>query len=306
MAQFTEGIITKCVGGFYTVEAADAVYECQARGIFRKRKIVPLAGDTAEITLLSNGKGCLEEIGARRNSLVRPPVANLDSLVVVASITEPEPNALIIDKMIAVAESSHIEPVVVVSKADLNDTAWMETIYRKAGFEVFVVSVKTGEGVEQLRARLTGKLSAFTGNSGVGKSSLLNAIDPHFQLQTGEISKKLGRGRHTTRTVELFKLKSGGYIVDTPGFSSVELERLHPMLKEDLPYSFREFSPYLGKCRFTNCSHTKEEGCAILEAVENGNISRQRHDSYLKMYEEIKDVKSWESINGKTGAEVGK
>lgn len=306
MAQFLEGILMKCVGGFYYVEAADAVYECHARGIFRKQNITPLAGDKAKITLLPNGKGWLEEIGERRNSLVRPPVANLDNLVIVASITEPEPNTLVIDKMIAIAECSHIEPIIVISKSDLNDTTWMDDIYRNAGFDVYVVSSKSGEGVEDIKKRLNGKLSAFTGNSGVGKSSLLNAIDPHFQLQTGEISKKLGRGRHTTRTAELFKLKNGGYIVDTPGFSSIELERMQPMLKEDLPYYFREFIPYLGKCKFTSCSHTKEEGCAILKAVENGEIMRQRHDSYREMYDEIKDIKAWDTINEKTGNAVGK
>ena len=294
MAQECKGIVLKCIGGFYYVEAADMVYVCRARGAFRNSGVTPMAGDIAAITVLPEGKGSLYAIDERKNSLIRPPVANLDLLAVVASIVEPAPSTLVIDKMIAVAEMNHIEPIVVVNKADLQDTAHLEWIYRTAGLEVFPVSALSGAGVEALRRRLVGQVTAFTGNSGVGKSSILNAIDPRFSPQTGEISRKLGRGRHTTRSTELYRLEKGGYIVDTPGFSSLELERVQRIYKEDLPYCFREFIPLLGRCRFTNCSHTREAGCAVLEAVEQGKIAPERHKSYTAIYEEVKDLKTWQ------------
>ena len=293
MTQLLEGIILKCVGGFYYVEAADSVYECRARGIFRKSGITPVAGDIARITVLPDGSGWLEEIGERRNVLVRPPVANLDILAVVASITEPEPNTLIMDKMIAIAEKNNIEPIIVITKSDLRDPSRLEEIYKKSGFEVFAVSNISGQGLEPLRKRLNGKLSAFSGNSGVGKSSLLNSLDPSRELETGEISKKLGRGRHTTRTAEIFRLGSGGLIVDTPGFSSIEMERAQRIYKHELASYFREFARYSENCRFTGCSHTKESGCAVINAVQNGDIMPERYESYNIIYNEIKDLKAW-------------
>ena len=293
MTQFLEGIILKCVGGFYYVEAADTVYECRARGIFRKSGITPVSGDVARISVLQDHTGWLEEIGGRRNILVRPPVANLDILVVVASITEPEPNTLVMDKMIAIAEKNRIEPVIVITKSDLQDTGRLEEIYRRSGFEVFAVSEKTGNGIEPLKKRLSGYLSAFSGNSGVGKSSLLNALDPVHIRETGEISKKLGRGRHTTRTAEIFKLSFGGRIVDTPGFSSLDMERAQRIYKDELAIYFREFSSFTGKCRFSSCSHTREDGCAVIDAVNKGIIMRERHENYKLIYNEVKDLKSW-------------
>jgi ribosome biogenesis GTPase len=294
MADFLKGIILKCVGGFYYVEAADAVYECRARGIFRKSGITPVAGDTAYITVLDDETGWLEKIGARRNFLVRPPVANLDLLLVVVSITEPEPNQLLIDKTIAIAEKNGIEPVVVITKADLKDTRRLAEIYRKSGFEVFEVSSKTGQGIEELKKRLTGFLSVLSGNSGVGKSSLLNALEPSYGLKTGQISKKLGRGRHTTRTAEIFKLSCGARIADTPGFSTIDIERVQRIYKDELAGCFREFKDYLGGCRFTSCSHTVETGCAVIDAVNSGKIAPQRYDSYKAIYGEVKDLKTWD------------
>lgn len=293
MASFLQGIIIKGIGGFYYVEAADTVYECRARGIFRKNGITPVAGDHATISVLPDGTGWVEEIAPRRNCLVRPPVANLDKLVVVISVSEPSPNLLVTDKMIAIAEKNDIEPVVIISKADLQDASHLEHIYQLTGLTVLTVSVESGQGVEALRRELKGKISAFTGNSGVGKSSLLNALDESLSQQTGDISRKLGRGRHTTRTVELFHLSFGGHIVDTPGFSSLDLERAQRIYKDELADCFREFAEYIPRCRFTDCTHTKESGCAVIEAVNEGRIARERHDSYNAIYEEVKDFKTW-------------
>ena len=287
------GIIRKCIGGFYYVEAADMIFECRACGAFRNRGITPLAGDRAVISSLGQGKGVVEAIEDRKNCLIRPPVANLDLLAVVASVVEPAFNTLLVDKMIALAEQNHIEPILLINKADLRSPGEWEDIYRAAGFDVFPASARSGEGMAHLRERIAGGITAFTGNSGVGKSSLLNALDPRLSRETGAISHKLGRGRHTTRATELFRLESGGYIVDTPGFASLELERLQRIYKEELPYCFREFVPLLGRCRFTSCSHTKETGCAILEAVQEGKIMRSRHESYVAIYNEVKDFKAW-------------
>ena len=290
-----KGLLLKCLGGFYYVEADDGkTYECRARGIFRKRGMSPYAGDRVTISTQEDGTGSIEAIEPRKNSLIRPPVANMDQLFIVVAVREPAPSTLIIDKTIAAAESKGIEPVLVISKTDLEDAGWLCEIYEKAGIPCVPVSSVTGEGVERIRAMLQGKISAFTGNSGVGKSTLLNRVDPRLSLETGEISQKLGRGRHTTRQVELLPLPGGGYVADTPGFSSIDLERYELIRKEDLPHCFREFVPYLGECRFTSCSHTCEKGCAVLEAVEEGKIAPSRHESYVTMYQEVKDIKEWQ------------
>ena len=288
------GRILKGVGGFYYVEAGGQVYECRARGIFRKEKTTPAVGDLARISMEEDGTGAVEEILPRKNRLVRPPVANLDQLVVVASVCDPAPNLLVIDKVIAAAEYHGIAPVVAASKTDLESAARLEEIYTKAGIPFVAVSSQTGEGVEALRELLRGKITAFTGNSGVAESSLLNRIDPRLGLETAEISRKLGRGRHTTRHVELFPLEGGGYVADTPGFSSVDLERGTLILKEELPGCFREFAPYLGQCRFPSCSHTCEKGCAVLGAVREGRIAVSRHENYCAMVEEVKEIKEWQ------------
>lgn len=293
MENVREGHILKGIGGFYYVETPERVYECRARGLFRKDGITPLAGDRVFVSVLPDGTGTVEEILPRRNFLERPPVANLDTLVIVASVREPHPNTLMIDRMIAQAVFCGIEPVLVISKTDLESAGPLSEIYRKAGVLFFSVSAVTGEGVEELEKILTGKTTVFTGNSGVGKSTLLNSMFRSFHLQTGEISKKLGRGRHTTRQVELLKLEGGGYVADTPGFSSFDSRSFAEIRKEDLAGCFSDFAPYVGQCRFTSCTHTCEEGCAVIEAVRRGDVSGSRHESYVSMYREMKEKKEW-------------
>lgn len=287
------GLIIKAIGGVYTVEAPDGVFECKARGIFRKKGISPVCGDKVEIEF-ENKTAVITEIKERKSLIIRPPLANLDVLVFVASICEPSPNLLILDKFIAVAEYKNIKPMVVITKIDKQEPNEYLNIYNKSGIDVFAVDNITGKGSDEVKQALMGKFSAFTGNTGVGKSSLLNNIFPELDLATNEISKKLGRGKHTTRHVELYKLNDGGYIADTPGFSSFDTNRYDIILKEDLAGCFKEFEPYVNKCRFQDCSHTKEKGCAVIEAVENGEIARSRHESYLSMYEQAKQIKEWE------------
>ena len=282
-------------GGFYYVEAADAVYTCRARGILRKQGMTPVAGDRVIISVQEDGTGMLETVLERRNCLVRPPVANVDLLVLVASVCQPKTNTLVLDKMIAIAEKQGICPIIVINKSDLGDPTELENIYRAVGLECFTVSAKEPKSLSLLRSRLAGQISVFAGNSGVGKSSILNGIDPQLQLSTGEISQKLGRGRHTTRTATLYHLAEG-YLVDTPGFSSLDMEQVEPIYKEELPYCFREFEPYEGTCRFSGCAHYKEPGCSVRQAVEAGDIPYSRYESYVTMYEAVKDIKEWEKV----------
>ncbi len=290
-----EGLIVRALSGFYYVKTKEGQeVECRARGLFRKQEISPCVGDRVELEETSEGKGQVVAILPRKNSLVRPPVANLDLLVLVVSACEPVPNLLVLDKLLAIAEYQNIPPAIVLTKSDLEDPSPVADIYRTAGYPVFVVSSETGKGVEDVRAFLSGKLCAFTGNTGVGKSSLLNRIDPRLSIETAQISQKLGRGRHTTRHVQLYEQPGGGYIADTPGFSAVDLERFQVIFKEDLELCFPEFEPYRTKCRFTGCSHTKEKGCAVLAAVEAGEIPKSRHESYLALYEDAKNIKEWE------------
>lgn len=287
-----KGIIIKGTGGFYYVEVADSVYECRARGILRKMRITPVVGDICQISVPENGVCMVESIEERKNLLVRPPLANLDRLFIIVSACDPAPNALLIDRMIASAEDKGIEPVLVFTKNDLADAEEYFSIYSKAGFTAIKIDYNTGEGIEQVRALLAGCVSGFAGNSGVGKSTLLNALEPTLNLQTGEISRKLGRGRHTTRTAELFSL-CGGRIADTAGFSSFDDSFGDAVSTENLPYAFREFADYLGKCKFTSCAHVCEKGCAVLEAVRAGEIAQSRHESYCALYQEAKDRKDW-------------
>lgn len=289
-----KGKIVKGIGGFYYVETADGIFECKARGSFRKMNISPLVGDNVEISVNTNAENRIEEILERKNSLIRPPLANLDRLFIVSSTVEPSVNTLIIDKMIALAEYKSIEPIIVFTKTDLDDSyKEFEKIYENAGFRVVCCNNLSGDGAEEIKSLLSEKLSAFTGNTGVGKSSLLNAIDSRLSLKTGETSRKLGRGRHTTRHCELFKI-CGGYVADTPGFSSLDFERCEVILKDELFDCFREFSDYFGMCRFSTCSHTGEKGCAICRAVAEGKISESRHNSYVQMYNDAKNIKEWE------------
>lgn len=289
------GLIIKGIGGFYYVRTADgSTVTCKARGAFRKARITPLVGDKVRYSMVDDEEGVIDEILPRKNSLVRPPVANIDRLFIVSSIRDPSPSTLIIDKTIAAAEIKDIEPVLVITKTDIGDYEELRDIYSSVGIKTVFVSSVTKEGTEEVRELLKGCISAFTGNSGVGKSTLLNAVMPELFLETGETSKKLGRGRHTTRHVELFETAGGGYVADTPGFSTMDMERYDLIEKEKLPFGFREFEPYLGECKFTSCSHTCEKGCAVLEAVNEGKIKRSRHDSYVAMYNEVKDIKQWQ------------
>lgn len=288
-----KGTIIKGIGGFYYVEAAGEIYECKARGAFRKARIIPLVGDSVEISVEANGKNSIDVIGERRNFFNRPPIANVDKLVIVSSTCDPKPNLLIIDRLTAVAYHKGVQPIIIFTKDDLDSSDSYIEIYKSSGIPNFSVSNKTGEGVDEIKALLNGSISVFTGNSGVGKSSLLNCIAPEFSLETGEISQKLGRGRHTTRHVELFKV-GNGYIADTPGFSSLDFETNDIIMKDELADCFPEFSDCLGKCKFTSCAHVNDKGCAVLEKLKEGKINPSRHESYVTLYNEVKDIKQWQ------------
>lgn len=291
----TEGRIDKALSGFYYVATAEGeTLTCRARGKFRKEGLSPLVGDRVIVRELGNGDGYVEEILPRRNAFQRPAVANIDQMVIVASGAIPVTDPFLIDRMSAVAALKDCGVVLLLNKRDLDPAEELYRIYTAAGFPTLRISAETGEGMAELEDLLSGKLSAFTGNSGVGKSSILNRLDPRFALKVGEVSQALGRGRHTTRHVELFRLPNGAEIMDTPGFSSFEAEELSWELKQRLPETFPEFRPYLSQCRFVGCSHTKEKGCAVLEAVRRGEIQKSRHQSYLRLYEELKPLKEWE------------
>ncbi|MBQ4312647.1 MAG: ribosome small subunit-dependent GTPase A [Clostridia bacterium] len=295
MSSTVSGLIVKGIGGFYYVETADGILECRARGVLRKQGITPAVGDRCTVSQKGGDMPMVDSIEPRRNFLIRPPVANIDKLFVVVSACKPSPNMLIIDRLIASAENVDIQPVVVLTKLDLADGADIARIYRNAGLRVIEVRYDTKSGIDEVRGELSGCISAFAGNSGVGKSTLLNAIEPDLRQKTAQISDKLGRGRHTTRSVELFSLSCGGRIADTPGFSSFDGEFGVVIDKDNLQYTFREFGDYLGMCKFTSCAHTCEKGCAIVEAVKKGDIERSRHESYCALYEEAKSVKPWEN-----------
>ncbi len=288
------GKVIKGIGGFYYVKSPDGeIYECKARGVLRKEKVSPLAGDNVEFSVNENAQNTIDEILPRKNCLVRPPVANVDNLFIISSVDDPKPNLSVIDKMIAIACHNDINPIIVFNKTDICSAKKYEDIYTHAGFDCFSVCAESGEGIENFKKFFKDRLNVLTGNSGVGKSSILNRLDPSLNLTTGSTSKKLGRGRHTTKCVELFDV-CGGTVADTAGFSSLELEKAQIIKKEELPYCFPEFSEYLGECKFVSCTHTKEKGCAVLEAVENGDIEKTRFESYLGIYEQVKNIKDWE------------
>lgn len=285
------------ISGFYYVEAADSVFECKAKGSFRNQNISPLVGDIVDIKPEEDngGKGVVTKIHPRKNYLLRPPVANLDRLIIVSSVDKPRPNLFVIDKLTAFAVRNGIEPVIVFSKSDLGDPSYYMDIYRRAGFLTLCSDIRSRSGIDRIGDAVRGKLCAFSGNSGVGKSSIINCLLPELELETNIISEKLGRGKHTTRSVRLYRFEDG-FIADTPGFSSFELiNDRDKIMKEDLADCFPEFLPFTDGCRFgLSCSHIRDKGCAVLEAVADGRIPEERHESYVRMYEEVRDLKSWD------------
>lgn len=290
----SRGRILKALSGFYYVDiGGDVPLQCRARGKFRQDGMSPLVGDWVEVRETEPGCGMVWEIEPRRNAFDRPAVANIDQLVVIASQAIPVTDPFLIDRVAAIAALKNCDVVVCVNKVDLADGDELADIYRSAGFPTICVSAETGEGIDQLIPLISGKLSAFTGNSGVGKSSILNAIEPGFSLRVDAVSEKLGRGKHTTRHVELFRLACGAEVIDTPGFSSFDGTELGLELKEKLDQCFVEFRPFLEDCRYVGCSHTKEKGCAVLQAVKAGEIVKSRHASYARMYDELKNLRAW-------------
>lgn len=290
-----QGRIITSLGGFYQVALPSGeLLDCRAKGKFRKDQQKPLVGDLVRVEQNDQGLSMVSAILPRKNQLVRPPLANLDQLVLVTSLADPAPNRLVLDQLIAVAEHQSIAPVVVFTKADLADAQSIFSVYQKAGFPTFAVREDRPDTAQPIRELLKGKITAFTGNTGVGKSTLLNRLYPQLHLDTGEISKKLGRGRHTTRQVMLYALPEGGYAADTPGFSAMDFLRYVPIRKEELADCFREFAPYVDRCRFTGCSHTVEKGCAVLAALEAGEIAPSRHESYCELYRQAQQIKDWQ------------
>lgn len=290
-----QGRIITSLGGFYQVALPSGeMLDCRAKGKFRKDQQKPLVGDLVRVEQNDQGLSMVSAILPRKNQLVRPPLANLDQLVLVTSLADPAPNRLVLDQLIAVAEHQSIAPVVVFTKADLADAQPIFSVYQKAGFPTFAVREDQPDTAQPIRELLKGKITAFTGNTGVGKSTLLNRLYPQLHLDTGEISKKLGRGRHTTRQVMLYALPEGGYAADTPGFSAMDFLRYVPIRKEELADCFREFAPYVDRCRFTGCSHTVEKGCAVLAALEAGEIAPSRHESYCELYRQAQQIKDWQ------------
>lgn len=288
------GIILKGIGGFYYVEISNGIVcECKARGLFRKNNVKPYVGDKVIININDEGLCSIEDILPRKNELIRPPISNIDKLVIVVSVCNPIPNTVVIDKMIALSTNKKIEPIVVVTKTDLADSKNLIEMYNAVGIKVFGFSSKFPKNIDEIENVLLGNVSAFTGNSGVGKSTLLNCINKDLLLKTGEISSKLGRGKHTTRFVELYKLNDTTYVADTPGFSTVDIERYEIINKDKIQFCFREFSPHINNCKFSSCTHICEKGCAVIDAVKNGKISKSRYNSYVYMYKEVKDVKEW-------------
>ena len=290
----SRGRIEKALSGFYYVNTGGETLQCRARGKFRREGLSPLVGYWVQVRELGNGEGFVEAVEARRNQFARPAAANIDQLVILASAAIPVTEPYLIDRIASIAALKGCQVLLCLNKCDLDSADELYDIYSRSAIPVLRVSAVTGQGLDALREAIRGKLSAFTGNSGVGKSSVLNALLPSLALPVGEVSKALGRGRHTTRHVELFSLGEDTYIIDTPGFSSFDTAEMDLALKQHLLDTFPEFAPYVSDCRFTGCTHTKEKGCRVLQAVKDGLIPASRHRSYVRLYDELKDVKEWQ------------
>jgi ribosome biogenesis GTPase len=305
MDQKIKGRIVALLGGLYTVRVHDGEdyreIGCRARGIFRHSNMSPLVGDTVMLDL-SDGEdnAVIDEICDRKNSLIRPPLANLDTVFVTMAAKSPAPMPDMTDKMTAILEHNGITPVIVIGKCELDrdNAAELKDTYTKAGYDAFVLSCATGEGIEEIKnyidTRLDGKIAAFAGASGVGKSTLMNKLFPNLVLDTGDVSRKTARGKHTTRAVNLFPIGEDAFLADTPGFSMLDFERFDFFDLESLPLCFPEINDRIGECRYTKCTHRKEEGCAIVEAVKSGEMAKTRHDSYVLLYDILKNKHKWD------------
>ena len=293
MNETRQGRILRSMSGEFDVQTDRGVITCRGRGRLRRGADIPLAGDMVQITV-EKGRGMVERILERKNHFIRPAVANVDILVVFAANVNPVTKPFLIDRVAAIAGDQEVPVCICVNKCDLDPAQDLAGIYRNAGFTVIQTSAETGEGVEELRSLLKGKFAAFTGNSGVGKSSILNRLAPELGLKTGEVSEKLGRGRHTTRHVALYQLDENTYVADTPGFSSFDTDQMDVILKENLQFAFPDFGPYIGKCQFHDCSHRKEPGCAVTAALAAGDLEPTRYDSYLRLYEKSSQINEWE------------
>ncbi len=289
-----DGTIIKALSGFYYVDSGSSVYECRARGKFRLDGTSPMVGDRVSFDA-DGSKGYVTAVHERKNFFIRPTVANIDALIFIAANTNPVTDPFLIDRVSVITEESVCELIVCINKIDIDPADELFDIYSASGFETYRVSAETGEGIAKLKNALKGKICAFTGNSGVGKSSILNAMLPQLSLQVGEVSEKLGRGRHTTRHVELFDAGDETYIADTPGFASFEIEMMQTIDKSELQYDFRDFRKYIGSCRFADCAHLKEPGCAVTAAVKDGSIQKSRYDSYARLYELAAKNRFWEN-----------
>jgi ribosome biogenesis GTPase len=286
-----EGLIIKGVGGLYQIESKEGIFNCKIRGIFRKKGITPLPGDFVEFTIINEklGEGWIEEIKERKNFFIRPPVANVNMMAIVISVKNPAPDFLLADKLIISAQRNDIEPVIIINKIDLSDKESLSTIeevYRGTGFTVIPMSKVTMEGYEELYREITNKRTVFAGQSGVGKSTILNNVINSYVMETGDVSSKIQRGRHTTRHVQLLPLKCGGYVADTPGFSLYSLDGIE---HDELKWMYPEFDNLNGQCRFNGCNHITEPGCCVKDAVSKGEISKIRYNCYNKLYEELKE-----------------
>ncbi len=293
------GQIVKALSGFYYVQTQDELVTCKARGKFRKDGISPLVGDYVAITQTAANEGVIDQILPRRNFFARPAVANIDQLVMIISEAIPKADPNVIDRMTVMAAMKQCDVLICINKCDLDEALQLNRIYTNAGFPTLCMSAKTGEGTDELLAHLEGKLSVFTGNSGVGKSSILNALSPDWDLAVAEVSKALGRGKHTTRHIEMFTLPSGARVIDTPGFSSFSFEDDAFDDGTELAAFYPDFQPYLTSCRFTGCTHRSEQGCALLKALDDGKIEASRHTSYLRLYDERHAKPEWTKKNNR-------